>query len=328
MDNASAYYLFDSDNKIVRVGKAILSGAEVVKYVADDEFIKRYSLIFELGDVLEWTHLHQFYAWMDSIIASRLKLCSLYSPTMQLFEHEFQPCWFLFHVKHIHQYMTVSIPAEFHPLIFAPSEMVVMINSGNRVYTIQIENHKLTKGWYKLALDHKLGKNYTMLFAYVGYHVFDLFVFDEEGSRIEYKWTSTKPIKHVNGRRATVSIKASWVTSYLPSAFRAFNCDNQFCKILRRPDLKEMELPDIFKKIATAKGLKVIRLLTNRRVWKVEYSGGYFRGEGWSSFVAAHKLVSADVLLFSITRNMRFHTLIFNKKKVVCVCIHGIEYLY
>lgn len=67
--------------------------------------------------------------------------------------------------------------------------MVVMINNENCVCLVCFENCELTKGWYTIILDRKLEKNYTMLF--------DLCVFNKEGSWIEYEcswieyeWTS------------------------------------------------------------------------------------------------------------------------------------------
>lgn len=96
------------------------------------------------------------------------------------------------------------IPVEFDPFVFAPSEMMVTVNSGKCSYIVEVENEQLTKGWYTVALNHKLGKNYTMLFASVRRHVFELFIFDEEGSRVKHELINNGLDSQVHDSVATI----------------------------------------------------------------------------------------------------------------------------
>lgn len=73
IEHKSHYYLFDSNNKVVKVGASVPCD-ESVKYIADCEFVNRYSTVFDLGNVFQWTHLIDFHIWMESIIDLQPKL--------------------------------------------------------------------------------------------------------------------------------------------------------------------------------------------------------------------------------------------------------------
>ncbi|KAH7858047.1 hypothetical protein Vadar_019482 [Vaccinium darrowii] len=163
------------------------------------------------------------------------------------------------------------------------------------------------------ATSHKLGKNYTMLFASVRRHVFELFIFDEEGSWAKHELINNGLDSQVHGSvAANMNVDESpFVTSYLPTSFQAFSSEHQFCRILRRADLKEMELPNMFKAIANVSDLQQVTLITKARTWKVRCVHGFLKGKGWSTFVAAHRLMSGNVLVFSFEMSFGWHVLIF-----------------
>ncbi|KAI8537091.1 hypothetical protein RHMOL_Rhmol10G0307500 [Rhododendron molle] len=161
-------------------------------------------------------------------------------PRLQYAASEYQPCCFVYVIRRIHQYMKVVIPVEFDPFVFAPSEMMVTVNSGKCSYIVEVENEQLTKGWYTVALNHKLGKNYTMLFASVRRHVFELFIFDEEGSRVKHELINNGLDSQTITLGISCLLAGPFVTSYLPASFQASSSEHQFCTTLRRADLKEM----------------------------------------------------------------------------------------
>ncbi|KAH7848774.1 hypothetical protein Vadar_007662 [Vaccinium darrowii] len=239
-------------------------------------------------------------------------------PTLPRLQHEaseYQPCWFVSVIRRIHQYMKVVIPAEFSPSIFAPSEMMVTVNNGKCSYIVEVENQQLTKGWYTVALNHKLGKNYTMLFASVRPHVFELFIFDEEGSWVKHELINNGLDSQIHGSVAVImnADERSFVTSYLPAPFQASSSEHQFCRTVRKADLKEMELPNMFKAVANVSDVQQVTLITKARTWKVKCVHGYLKGEGWSNFVAAHRLISGNLLIFSFEMRFGWHVLIFSK---------------
>ena len=45
--------MFDSNNEVVEVGRVVLPGVQILKYVAQEDFVKRFSAVFQLGDVFE-----------------------------------------------------------------------------------------------------------------------------------------------------------------------------------------------------------------------------------------------------------------------------------
>lgn len=92
---------------------------------------------------------------------------------------------------------TQKIPKKFHHHIAMPPVAVAIIHSGEKCFYVKIEDHKLTEGWYDVVHAHNLGKDYKLLFAYVGHLEFDIFIFDEEGCEVNYSWSTTLGIQHV-----------------------------------------------------------------------------------------------------------------------------------
>lgn len=82
--------------------------------------------------------------------------------------------------------------------MFAPRQAIVMIKSGQRSYHAKIEDFVITIGWENIILDHTFGKGYTALFGLIGHLMLDMFIFDCKGNSIQYNWSTTEPVKHLN----------------------------------------------------------------------------------------------------------------------------------
>lgn len=61
------YFLIDERNKGVKVGQAVHDNPGI-RYCADWTFIKKYSGLFELGEVFQWNNSAKFYDWLRSIL--------------------------------------------------------------------------------------------------------------------------------------------------------------------------------------------------------------------------------------------------------------------
>ncbi|KAI8530232.1 hypothetical protein RHMOL_Rhmol11G0040100 [Rhododendron molle] len=61
------YFLIDERNKGVKVGQAVHDNA-AIRYSAHWNFIKKYSALFELGEVFQWNNSVNFYNWLRSIL--------------------------------------------------------------------------------------------------------------------------------------------------------------------------------------------------------------------------------------------------------------------
>ncbi|KAG5536283.1 hypothetical protein RHGRI_023907 [Rhododendron griersonianum] len=79
-----------------------------------------------------------------------------------------------------------------------PPETIAIINSGDRLWYVKIEDGKLTEGWDKIVHAHSIEDNFILLFGYVGHLQFDLFVFNAEGCEVKYQWCSALPIHQLN----------------------------------------------------------------------------------------------------------------------------------
>lgn len=76
----------------------------------------------------------------------------------------------------------------------------------------------------------------------------------------------------------------------------------------------------MFKAIANVSDLQQVTLITKGRTWKVRCVHGYLKGKGWSTFVAEHRLMSGNVLVFSFEMSFGWHVLVF--------CKNGCERMY
>ncbi|KAG5567745.1 hypothetical protein RHGRI_003059 [Rhododendron griersonianum] len=190
--------------RVGRVGESTSRSTRNLQYTADVSFIKKYSVLFELGEQFEWKKAGDFEDWLSSIVNARPRFIQPFYhsanalpvlPTSPRIDQHC--CWFV-EVVQIRENTTVTIPEEFAPYIFAPPDAVVIIHSGARFFYVKLKNDELTVGWDSVALAHNLGRNYILMFGLVGHLQFDLFVFDEEGCEISYDWSTTLPIHQVN----------------------------------------------------------------------------------------------------------------------------------
>ncbi|XP_058214530.1 uncharacterized protein LOC131325997 isoform X2 [Rhododendron vialii] len=215
--------------------------------------------------------------------------------------------------------MTVTIPEEFVPYIFAAPDAVVIIHSGARYFHVKLKNDELTVGWDHVALSHNLGRNYILMFGLVGHLQFDLFVFDEEGCEISYDWSTTLPIHQTNapiGWDAELAMSnanaSTALTACPPSSFMASRHALR-CNLLLSPsDLEMLELPPRFQLFCQTHGYEYFRLVSRGRSWFVRYVAGHFVGYGWKLFVGEHKLESSDMLVLSPDINLQLHTMVFS----------------
>ncbi|KAG5541626.1 hypothetical protein RHGRI_021454 [Rhododendron griersonianum] len=185
IDRGAVYYLKSSNDTVVRVRESASRSPHNLKYIADVAFIKKYSVLFELGERFQWEKAREFEDWLASIVNARPKFIPPFYrsvnalPAVVTSPHDIDHHYCLFvDIVQIRDHMTVSIPEEFVPYVFAPPEAVA--------------------GIMHVALAHNLGRNYILMFGLVGHLQFDLFVFDEEGCEVSYDWSTTLPIHQVN----------------------------------------------------------------------------------------------------------------------------------
>ncbi|KAG5524183.1 hypothetical protein RHGRI_030996 [Rhododendron griersonianum] len=86
----------------------------------------------------------------------------------------------------------------FKQYISTPLETIIIINSGDRLWYVKIEDNKLTEGWDKIVHAHNIQDNFIILFGCVGYLQFNLSVFNTEECEIKYRWSSALPIHQLN----------------------------------------------------------------------------------------------------------------------------------
>ncbi|KAF7116428.1 hypothetical protein RHSIM_RhsimUnG0029800 [Rhododendron simsii] len=181
-------YLRSSTDTVVRVGESTSRSTHNLQYTANVPFIKKYSVLFELGEQFEWKKAGDSEDWLSSIVNARprfikpfyLLVVSADTKQLKLVQTHSSVghhcCWFV-EVVQIRENMTVTILEEFVPYIFAPPDAVVIIHSGARFFHVKLKNDELID---------------------FGHLQFDLFVFDEEGCEISYDWSTTLPIHQAN----------------------------------------------------------------------------------------------------------------------------------
>ncbi|KAG5553574.1 hypothetical protein RHGRI_011455 [Rhododendron griersonianum] len=321
----AVYYLRSSNDTVVRVGESMSQSTHNLQYTADVPFIKKYLVLFELGEQFEWKKAGDFEEWLTSIVNARPRFIQPFYRSVNAIPILPTPpngidrhcCWFV-EVVQIRENMTVTIPKEFVPYIFAPSDAVVIIHSGAPFFYVKLKNNALTIGWDRLALAHNLGRNYIHMFGLVGHLQFDLFVFDEEGCEISYDWSTTLPIHQTNapiGWDAELAMSkanaSTALTACPPSSFRASRHALRCNLLLLSSDLERLELPMRFQLFCQTHCSEYFRLVSKGRSWFVRYVARHFVGYGWKLFVDEHKLESSNMLVLSPDMNLQLHTMVF-----------------
>ncbi|KAG5566133.1 hypothetical protein RHGRI_001909 [Rhododendron griersonianum] len=164
-DTRYVYYLIDSNNAEIRVDAAISYDSVAVKYIADNEFVKKILFSWQQFNSNFLNHPYQMY---------HTKFIMLFIPHVQ------------------------QVPYVMNSYLLAPDEAVAMIHSGSRVWYVKIDNSRFTTRWMNVVHAHNIGKNYLLLFACVGHLKFDLFVFNKNNDEIAYDWTTIAPIQYSN----------------------------------------------------------------------------------------------------------------------------------
>ncbi|KAG5514869.1 hypothetical protein RHGRI_036049 [Rhododendron griersonianum] len=63
---------------LVKIGEAVSRSTHNLIYIADLSFIKKYSVLFELGSQFQWKKCADFEAWLNSIVIARSKFYSAF----------------------------------------------------------------------------------------------------------------------------------------------------------------------------------------------------------------------------------------------------------
>ncbi|KAF7151013.1 hypothetical protein RHSIM_Rhsim02G0019200 [Rhododendron simsii] len=144
----AVYYRRSSNDTVVRVGESTSRSTHNLQYTADVPFIKKYSILFKLGEQFEWKKARDFEDWLSSIVNAR--------PSSGYYTRRVRSIYFV------------------------PPDAVVITHSCAQFFHVKLKNDELTVGWDRVAFAHNLGGNYILMFGLVGHLQFDLFVFDEE----------------------------------------------------------------------------------------------------------------------------------------------------
>ncbi|KAF7138806.1 hypothetical protein RHSIM_Rhsim07G0090000 [Rhododendron simsii] len=73
IERGAVYYLKSSNDTFVRVGESTSRSPHNLKYTADVAFIKKYSVLLELGERFQWEKARDFEDWLASIVNARPK---------------------------------------------------------------------------------------------------------------------------------------------------------------------------------------------------------------------------------------------------------------
>ncbi|KAG5512786.1 hypothetical protein RHGRI_018301 [Rhododendron griersonianum] len=322
----SDYYLQTDDGRLVLVASSFPRTSKRLRYVVNREFIIRYSSMFNLGTIFEWDACDQFKHWMESLvnctpqyIQPHLRAINqLGSPDKHPVHHS---CWFLAPINLQYSEMKVQIPSLFQQYMFAPRQAIVMIKSGQRSYHAKIEDFVITIGWENIILDHTFGKGYTALFGLIGHLMLDMFIFDCKGNSIQYNWSTTEPVKHLNApstwdsnQMFTKVTGANLVTACTPHLFRQIGTEYRFCRKITPANWAAMELCATLQELAYGEGLNQFTVKTKEQAWYISYADGCLRGLGWESFVIAHTLREDDTLLFSMDVDLNLIAMVFDQE--------------
>ncbi|KAI8561072.1 hypothetical protein RHMOL_Rhmol04G0308000 [Rhododendron molle] len=168
--------------------------------------------------------------------------------------------------------------------MFAPKQAILTIKSGQRNYYAKIEDFVITIGWQNIILDHTFGKDYTVLFGLIGHLMLDMFIFDCEGNSVQYNWSTTEPVKHLNA----------------PSTW---DSNQMFTK----------ELCPTLQELAYVQGINQFTVKTKEQAWYISYADGSLQGLGWESFVIAHTLREDDTLVFAMDVDLNLLAMVFDQ---------------
>ncbi|KAG5557445.1 hypothetical protein RHGRI_007627 [Rhododendron griersonianum] len=282
----SDYYLQTDDGRVVLVASSFPRTSKNLRYIVNREFIIRYSSMFNLGTIFEWDACDQFKHWMQSLVNLH------------------HSCWFLAPINLQYNEMKVQIPSLFQQYMFAPRQAIVTKKSGQRSYHAKIEDFVITIGWQNIILDHTFGKGYTALFGLIGHLMLDMFIFYCEGNSIQYNWSTTEPVKHLNAPSTWDSnqmfTKVTGVTQIRFAHVSKLFCTQELC-----PTLQEL---------AYGEGLNQFTVKTKEQAWYISYADGCLHGLGWESFVIAHTLREDGTLVFSMDVDLNLVAMVFDQE--------------
>lgn len=69
-------------------------------------------------------------------------------------------------------------------------------------------------------------------------------------------------------------------------------------------------MPAQFRSSFQVQGREEFTLVTKGQTWTANYVNGYLTGHGWIEFVAAHTLVTGNVLILSPDTNLTLYALV------------------
>lgn len=72
------YYFIDSSYNVIKVAFSLATPCDDYGYIADPNFVKKYSCLFDLGHAFRWKTYENLQAWMTRIVAQRPKFIEPY----------------------------------------------------------------------------------------------------------------------------------------------------------------------------------------------------------------------------------------------------------
>ncbi|KAI8530642.1 hypothetical protein RHMOL_Rhmol11G0075500 [Rhododendron molle] len=169
-------------------------------------------------------------------------------------------------------------------------------------------------------LDHTFGKDYTALFGLIGHLMFNMFIFDSEGNSVQYNWSTTEPVRHLNAPSTWDSNQmfakitgANSLTACTPYLFRQTGTEYRFCRRITLVNWSAMELCPSLQELAYLEGLNKFTVKTKEQTWHISYADGRLQGPSWESFVIAHNLRVDDTIVFSMDADLNLIAMVFNQ---------------
>ncbi|KAG5557446.1 hypothetical protein RHGRI_007627 [Rhododendron griersonianum] len=150
-----------------------------------------------------------------------------------------------------------------------------------------------------------------------------------QGNSIQYNWSTTEPVKHLNAPSTWDSNQmftkvtgdyfmhkcaANLVTACSPHLFRQISAEYRFCREITPANWSAMELCPTLQELAYGEGLNQFTVKTKEQAWYISYADGCLHGLGWESFVIAHTLREDGTLVFSMDVDLNLVAMVFDQE--------------
>ncbi|KAI8558202.1 hypothetical protein RHMOL_Rhmol04G0071700 [Rhododendron molle] len=148
----------------------------------------------------------------------------------------------------------------------------------------------------------------------------DMFIFDCEGNSVQYNWSTTEPVKHLNApstwdsnQMFTKVTGANLVTACTPHLFRQISAEYRFYRKITPANWSTLELCPTLQELAYVQGINQFTVKTKEQAWYISYADGSLQGLGWESFVIAHTLREDDTLVFAMDVDLNLLAMVFDQ---------------